>query len=86
MYFDQAFEKVVTLFSQIQSKDMAWVVEDMFTPAEIAELGERIELLTQLQQWKTQRGIASDMWISVTTVSRGARVLKYGKWIIKKYL
>ncbi len=65
---------------------MEAVLEDIMTPQEIVELGERIELLKRLQFWQTQREIASEMSISVTTVSRGSRVLQFGKQIIKKYL
>jgi TrpR family trp operon transcriptional repressor len=58
----------------------------LFTPAEIVEIGERIALLKQLKQGKTQRDIAADLGISVTTVSRGSRVLKYGRDMIHKYI
>jgi uncharacterized protein YerC len=49
---------------------MESVLDDLLTPQEISELAERIELLKQLQQDKTQREIAEDMGISVTTVNR----------------
>jgi len=86
MYFDDALEKIGTLLSQVKKDDMKIVLEDMFTPAEICEVWERINLLQELESWKTQREISDELWISVTTVSRGSRVLKYGKWWIRKYL
>jgi uncharacterized protein YerC len=33
-----------------------------------------------LKQWKTQRKIAEELQISVTTVNRWAKLLKSGKW------
>lgn len=86
MLFDESLALVVGLLGKIQHAEIEWVVEDLFTPSEIVELWERIALLRQLKAWSTQRTIASDLGISVTTVSRWSRVLKYGRWMIEKYL
>lgn len=56
------------------------------TEKEIQEFAERIEILRQLQKWVTQRVIAKNLGISVTTVSRWSKVLQTGKEKIKKYL
>jgi Trp operon repressor len=86
MYFNEALQKVVDLLSSVPSKDLSRVLEDILTPAEISEVGERIALLEQLKAGKTQRDIAEDLGMSVTTVSRGSRVLKYGTGTITKYI
>jgi TrpR family trp operon transcriptional repressor len=62
------------------------VLEDMLTPSELVEVWERINIIRSLKEWKTQRDIADDLGISVTTVSRGSRVLKYGRWAIENYV
>ncbi len=86
MYFADHLQRVTTLLNAVDPKDMAAVIEDILTPQEIVELGERIELLTQLKAGKTQRVIADEMGISVTTVSRWSRVLQFGKKGIQKYV
>ncbi len=86
MSFPESLQTLAELLKWIKNTDIERVIEDLFTPSEIVELGERIALLKQLKAGKTQREIASDLGMSVTTVSRGARVLKYGKGIVAKYL
>jgi Trp operon repressor len=51
-------------------------LEDLFTEKELKDITERVQILRLLKQWKTQRDIAEEMKISVTTVNRGAKVLK----------
>lgn len=70
MYFADHLTRVATLLNAVTPADMPAVLEDLLTPQEIVELGERIEVLTQLKAGKTQRVIADEMGISVTTVSR----------------
>jgi len=86
MLFPESLKLVTDTLWRIDNKDMAWAIEDLFTPSEIVELGERLRIMKELDSWKTQREVASDIWVSVTTVSRGARVLKYWRGVIKKYL
>ena len=56
------------------------------TPGEIIDMADRITILQMLNAGKSQREIAELLGISVTTVSRGSRVLQYGKGDIIKYL
>lgn len=86
MLFDESLTLVADTLWRIPPEDIEWVVEDLFTPNEITEIAERIKLMRKLKAWETQRKVAEDLGISVTTVSRGARVLKYGRGIIEKYL
>lgn len=86
MNFTEHLTAVANFFSSVKSQDMSSVLEDIMTPQEIVELGERLQLLKKLKSWQTQREIASEMGVSVTTVSRGSRVLQFGKQAVGKYL
>jgi Trp operon repressor len=55
---------------------MGEILEDILTYKELKDITERIQILRLLKQWKTQRNIAEELGISVTTVNRGAKVLK----------
>ena len=54
-------------------------LEDMMTPQEIEALDERIKIMHALVAGKTQREIAEEHELSITTVSRGSRILQYGR-------
>ena len=49
-------------------------LEDMMTPHD-----ERIKIMHALAAGKTQREIAEELELSITTVSRGSRILQYGR-------
>jgi Trp operon repressor len=70
----------------VKAKHLPDVLFDLMTEKEIQEFAERIAILRQLQKWITQRVIAKNLGISVTTVSRWSKVLQTGKERIKKYL
>lgn len=59
--------------------DLDGFLEDMLTPQEIEALDERIKIMHALASGKTQREIAEELGISITTVSRGSRILQYGR-------
>lgn len=75
-----------TLWRIETQEDFPWILEDLLTPSEITEIADRITILQLLKAGKSQRDIAETLSISVTTVSRGNRVLQYGKGNIDKYL
>ncbi len=52
-------------------------LEDILTPQEIEALDERIKIMHALVAGKTQREIAEELELSITTVSRGSRILQY---------
>lgn len=54
------------------------LLTDLLTPQEAEALAERVEILKLLNGGMTQRQAAAKLGISVTTVNRGARVIKYG--------
>lgn len=57
---------------------VAALLEDLLTPGEIEALSERWQIVKRLRAGATQREVAAELGVSVTTVSRGARQLKYG--------
>jgi len=51
---------------------------DLLTPAEVEALGERWAIVKALAEGHTQRAVRDAVGCSVTTVTRGARQLRYG--------
>jgi TrpR-related protein YerC/YecD len=58
--------------------DIAAFLEDLLTPSEVANIDERWELVKLLASGLSQRTVAQRLGAGVATVSRGARILKYG--------
>jgi TrpR family trp operon transcriptional repressor len=86
MTHTQKLHLITSLLSQAHHDDLEWVLIDLLTPAEIREISDRIHILQLLRSGKTQRDIATELGISITTVSRGSRVLQYGGQVITKYI
>lgn len=59
--------------------DLDGFLEDILSPQEIETIDERIKVLHALVAGKTQREIAEELELSITTVSRGSRILQYGR-------
>lgn len=78
---EKNLENISDIFAKFKNKeDLKNFLEDILTPQEIIEISDRIEIIKLLKQWKTQREIAEDLKISVTTVNRGSRIIKFWKW------
>jgi len=75
-----------TLWWIKNKKDLEGVLWDILTPNEIIAVWERIEIFKQLLKWVSQREIAENLGVSITTVTRWSRVLKYENPTIDKYL
>lgn len=58
--------------------ELATLLSDLLTPAEIVALAERWQIVRRLHRGMPQRAVAEELQCSVTTVSRGARQLRYG--------
>jgi Trp operon repressor len=65
-------------------EEMVLLMEDSFTPAEFEMIEERFHILYQLHQGLTQRDVKDKLKVSISTVTRASRVLKYGTGIFKK--
>ncbi len=59
-------------------RDMALLLSDLLTPQEVEALAERWWIAARLSRGEPQRAVAEALQVSITTVSRGARSLKYG--------
>ena len=70
---------VKIFFSLKSEKDMGNFLENILTPGEIEEILRRLKIMSLLQKGFTQREVATKVGVGIATVSRGARVLKYGK-------
>jgi len=87
MYFQKSLDLVAQTISSVENRtQMIWIVEDLLTPQEILDIAERIRIFQEIKKWKTQRDIAGELGISVTTVNRWSRVAKFGSWEIMKII
>lgn len=87
MKFPESLKLLADTLWQCKNKeDLEALLEDLSTPAEIVEMWDRIEILRALAQWMTQRDIAEKLWVSVTTVSRGSRVMQYWRGVASEYI
>lgn len=84
---DEALELLSELFSKIQSKD-DWQKfnEDFFSPSELLQMAERWLIVEELAKGATQRAVADKLGVSISKVTRGAQVLKFGKGGFKALL
>lgn len=55
---------------------MILFLHDVLTPAELAEIKRRMQIIKLLKQGLAQREVARRLKIAIATITRGARVLK----------
>lgn len=80
-------DDLVSLFSEISNKDvMSAILSNLLTPQEREEMVLRLQIFKGLSNKISQRKLAKDLNVSLATVSRGSRELKYGKPGISKAL
>ena len=65
---------------------MADTLSNLLTPQELEEMALRLQIFKGLLKNKSQRQLAKDLNVSLATISRGNRELKYGRAGIKKVL
>lgn len=67
------------LFASVETdKEAKLLIEDIFTPQEIASLSERWKLVQELHKGTPQRDISKKLGISISKITRGSRALQYG--------
>lgn len=66
------------LSSLTRDEDLNRVLTDLLTPSEVESIAERWEIVKRLDAGQPQRDVRDALGVSVTTVSRGSRALKYG--------
>lgn len=80
-------QEVINLLSKITDTDeMAAVLTNMLTPQEREELALRLQIFKGLISGESQRELAKRLNVSLATVSRGSRELKYGPKGLKRAL
>ncbi|HXC24301.1 MAG TPA: YerC/YecD family TrpR-related protein [Gemmatimonadaceae bacterium] len=67
-----------TLARLTNVEEISRLLSDLLTPGEIEAVTERWDILRLLTAGKSQRDISAELGVSITTVSRGSRQLKYG--------
>lgn len=83
MSYQATLRKNIIVELKRHKDDLDGFIEDMMTPQEIEALDERIKIMHALVSGKTQREIAEELELSITTVSRWSRILQY--WRIKEW-
>lgn len=53
-------------------------LKNILTPAELDEISVRLQIVKLLKKGMPQREVAEKLGVSIGTVSRGSRELKYG--------
>lgn len=76
--YSKALKRVAEVLSLAEEKNLERVLEDLITPAEIHDIDERIKIFKALLKGDSQRKVAEKLGVSVTKVTRGAHVLRYG--------
>lgn len=73
-------KKLLNAILKLKSKkELQVILEDLFTPQELEIFEERLEIIKELKKGLTQRKVAAKLGVSVSKVTRGAHVLRYGK-------
>lgn len=79
----ELLEVILSINSQ---EDLDAFFEDIFTPAEMADISLRWKLLKDLHKGMTQRKIAEKYGISLCKITRGSKVLKNKDSVVLKIL
>lgn len=80
-------DELVKVFTEIDNPtEMKAFLTEILTDTESKNLNMRWRLLERLKKGETQREIASSLHISLCKITRGSKILKQKKSIIKKWL
>lgn len=80
-------QDLLELFCKIDDKfTMSEILSNLLTPQEREELAVRLQIFKRLSNGENQRSIAKTLGVSIATVTRGSRELKYGKPGIRNLL
>lgn len=84
---DADVDAVAALLARVRDRpSMREVLEELLTPAEVRDLALRWRLLQQLYTGAPQRHIARDLGISLCKITRGSRILKRPRSVIRRML
>lgn len=68
------------------SKDVEKFLVELLTQSELEDVEQRWNILKMLKDEKSQRNIAKALSVSLCKITRGAKILKNSKSIIRKIL
>lgn len=77
-------QELVRLLSSKTPQEMGAFLEDLLTPQELFSLAERWQIIQSLAKGAPQREIADHLNTSISKITRGSRVVQYGKVNWKK--
>lgn len=84
---DQFINELVEVIISLRKKDITLAfLKNILTPAELNEIATRLQIVKLLKKGISQRKVAEKLKVSIGTVSRGARELKYGESGFKQVL
>jgi TrpR family transcriptional regulator, trp operon repressor len=77
-------DKMIDAFCSVTDReDMRRLFAEIFTSAELDDLSLRWKLLAELSEGRTQRDISKRLGISLCKITRGARLLKDDKSVLR---
>lgn len=71
-------DDLLAVLGLLEPEPLQRLCDDLLTPAEVAAIGERWEIVKRLAAGESQRAIRDALGVSIATVSRGSRQLRYG--------
>lgn len=77
---------IANFLSHVEPNDLAGVLEDILTPAEMLDIHQRLNIVESLSRGVSQREVAKELGVSVAKVNRGSRILQFGTGKLRKYL
>ncbi len=72
-------QELVRLLASRSPQDIEALLEDLLTPQELSSVAERFQILQALVRGIPQREIAESLNTSIGKITRGSRVVQYGK-------
>ncbi len=84
----QKLDQIVKTFSAAckSKKDLENLLLDILTPAEIEDIGDRLNIIQALLKNDTQRDVSKNLSVSISKVTRGSHAIKEGSGVLKKIL
>ena len=84
---EQDIQAVAELFAGVSARrNMRRLLDEILTPAELRDLALRWRLVQRLQAGVPQRRIAEELGISLCKITRGSRILKRPRGVIRGIL
>lgn len=75
-FIDELAQVMVSLKNKAVAKAF---LKNILTPVELEEISKRLQIVKLLKKGVSQRKVAEKLNVSIGTVSRGSRELKYGE-------